>query len=107
MAYPKKELWAETCVYCGEFATTKDHVTAPRNPGGSWKTVPACLECNVALGNRIRIDVSGGAAILIDHYIDKLIKARVKYNNYPLNRQERKLEPFKRQLEHIRKVAGY
>ena len=38
-----------TCVYCGDIATTKDHVI-PKSRGGRT-TLPCCLRCNRAKGN--------------------------------------------------------
>lgn len=47
---------SDVCVYCGDWADTRDHL-APRRWSGNdarrWvPTVPACLDCNVRLGDQ-------------------------------------------------------
>lgn len=38
-----------TCFYCGEMATSKDHMLPQVYGDGSGDTVPACRECNSTL----------------------------------------------------------
>jgi hypothetical protein len=47
------EHWAETCAFCGDVATTVDHLRPVLNKGlptgnthSSWNLAPACARCN-------------------------------------------------------------
>ncbi len=59
----------KVCVYCGDLATTKDHVVPYSFAGGlpsrlrkggrdAGKTVPACHDCNSWLGSRMLLTVT-------------------------------------------------
>lgn len=39
-----------TCFYCGDMASTKDHMYPQKFGDGKGDTVPACGECNATLG---------------------------------------------------------
>lgn len=42
------------CVYCGELATTRDHVI-PKSRGGRV-TVPACMQCNNLKADKVYLE---------------------------------------------------
>lgn len=49
------EVFGDKCFYCGEKATSTDHLI-PRHLGGSHNQknlVPACFQCNQDKGNRL------------------------------------------------------
>lgn len=61
ITYRHPDYPAGDCVYCGETATTRDHLI-PRNFSGESEraivpVVPACVECNSTLGARYMPDV--------------------------------------------------
>lgn len=68
------------CVYCGDIATTRDHVIpvsfypyrkrSSRYHRNDW-TVPACHECNISLGDKLLITVPGRAVWLLVRYQTK------------------------------------
>ena len=62
------------CTYCGDPCDSRDHVDPQSNSATgkvSFSTsyvIPACRECNTALGNRGGTTVGSRSDYLIDHY---------------------------------------
>ena len=77
-SYVHPDYPATDCVYCGELATTKDHLL-PRSYTGEAErllipTVPACIECNSTLNDIFMPDVIERREYLKNKY-------RKKYKN--------------------------
>jgi hypothetical protein len=52
------EAYPDTCVYCGDDATCKDHLASRNSSGQHLHTVPACFRCNTILGDFPSISVN-------------------------------------------------
>jgi hypothetical protein len=79
ITYRHPDYPSDSCVYCGEVATSRDHLIPRAFSGESERAivpvVPACLECNSTLGARYMPDVIERREYLHARY-------RVKYRKY-------------------------
>ena len=101
MAKPNKS--DDTCEYCGEQATCRDHViprsylraTGKPNWRRDW-TVPACHECNVLLGSQLLVTIETRAEYLLERYLrldrrKTITQIRLQHLAGVVNRPEPKL----------------
>jgi len=58
------EAYPGVCVYCGDDATTRDHLTPRLSSGEHPHTVPACHRCNSILGPFPSVSIPERAAFI-------------------------------------------
>jgi len=116
----------DICIYCGEYATTRDHVPPLSmldkvpidrliDNNIKFYIYPSCMSCNIHLGNQQLVTLFDRLNYLFDKYAKK-VEQQERWTDYELSgmsgrlkqfiqNQQYKVSYYNRKLEYIDKTV--